>query len=279
MTTSGESRYATVNGTNLHYVEWGSPTATPVVLLHGLRAYGHWYDDFAEAAQGRYRVIAPDLRGRGASEWAKDADYGTDAYVADLEGLVDHLGLSRFVLGGHSLGGVIVAHYASRHPDRVAALLILDMSPDTDPAGVQRIRRELGETPEAFASWAEARAFLRRLHPRASDEHLATRLHWMLTEGADGKITWRFDGEIRKPRSLDPPERTWKAFEGIRCPTLLVRGALSDIVARESAEKVTRVIAGSRMVEIPEAAHMVAEDNPKAFNAAVLEFLAAQPTL
>jgi pimeloyl-ACP methyl ester carboxylesterase len=277
--TSGQSRYATVNGTNLHYVEWGPERATPIVLLHGLRAYGHWYDDFAQAAQGPYRVIAPDLRGRGASEWAKDADYTTDAYVADLEGLVDHLGLSRFILGGHSLGGVIVAHYTARHPERVAALLILDMSPDTDPKGVERIRKELSETPEEFPSRDAARAFLRRLHPRASDAHLATRLDWMLTDAPGGKVAWRFDGEIRKPRSLDPPERTWKAFEGIRCPTLLVRGALSDIVARESAEKVTRVIPGSRLVEIPGAAHMVAEDNPAAFNAAVLEFLAAQPAL
>jgi esterase len=279
MTTSGQSRYATVNGTNLHYVEWGAEGATPIVLLHGLRAYGHWYDDFAQAAQGRYRVIAPDLRGRGASEWAKDADYGTDAYVADLEGLVDHLGLSRFILGGHSLGGVIVAHYTARHPERVAALLILDMSPDTDPAGVQRIRKELSETPEEFPSRDAARAFLRRLHPRASEAHLATRLEWMLTDAPDGKIAWRFDGEIRKPRAFDPPERTWKAFEGIHCPTLLVRGALSDIVARESAEKVTKVIPGSRLVEIPGAAHMVAEDNPAAFNAAVLDFLTAQPAL
>jgi len=279
MSTSGQSRYATVNGTNLHYVEWGSPSATPIVLLHGLRAYAHWYDDFAEAAQNRYRVIAQDLRGRGASEWAKDADYSTDAYVRDLEGLTDHLGLSRFILGGHSLGGVIVANYAARHPDRVAALLILDMSPDVNPAGIERIRRELGETPEEFASWDQARAFLRRLHPRASDEHRATRLQWMLEEKPDGKIVWRFDGEIRKPRALDPPERTWAAFKGIRCPTLIVRGALSDIVALESAEKVVQTIAGSRRVEIPEAAHMVAEDNPKAFNAAVLEFLAAQPSL
>jgi esterase len=279
MSTNGQSRYATVNGTNLHYVEWGSPTATPIVLLHGLRAYAHWYDDFAEAAKDRYRVIAQDLRGRGASEWAKDADYSTDAYVRDLEGLTDHLGLSRFILGGHSLGGVIVANYAARHPDRVAALLILDMSPDVNPAGIERIRRELGETPEEFASWDQARAFLRRLHLRASDEHRATRLQWMLEEKPDGKIVWRFDGEIRKPRALDPPERTWTAFKGIRCPTLIVRGALSDIVALESAEAVVKTIAASRRVEIPEAAHMVAEDNPQAFNAAVLEFLAAQPSL
>ena len=279
MSASGQSRYATVNGTNLHYVEWGSPTATPLVLLHGLRAYGYWYDDFAEAAKDRYRVLAQDLRGRGASEWAKDADYSTDAYVRDLEGLTDHLGLRRFFLGGHSLGAVIVANYAAKHPDRVAALLILDMSPDVNPAGVERIRRELGETPEEFASWDQARAFLRRLHPRASDGHLATRLQWMLEEKANGKIVWRFDGEIRKPRALDPPERTWAAFKGIRCPALIVRGALSDIVALESAEKVVQTIPGSRRVEIPEAAHMVAEDNPEAFNAAVLEFLGAQPSV
>jgi len=278
MSTNGQSRYATVNGTSLHYVEWGPPNATPIVLLHGLRAYAHWYDDFAEAAQDRYRVIAQDLRGRGASEWAKDADYSTDAYVRDLDGLTNHLGLRRFFLGGHSLGGVIVANYAAKHPDRVAALLILDMSPDVNPAGVERIKRELGETPEEFASWDQARAFLRRLHPRASDQHLATRLQWMLEEKSNGKIVWRFDSEIRKPRALDPPERTWAAFKGIRCPTLIVRGALSDIVALEFAEKVVQTIPGSRRVEIHETAHMVAEDNPRAFNSAVLEFLAAQPS-
>jgi pimeloyl-ACP methyl ester carboxylesterase len=279
MSTSGQSRYATVNGTNIHYVEWGRQGATPILLLHGLRAYGHWYDDFAEAAKDRYRVIAPDLRGRGASEWAKDADYSTDAYVRDLAGLVDGLGLSRFILGGHSLGGVIVANYTARYPERVAALLILDMTPDVDPAGIQRIRRELAETPEEFASWDEARAFLRRLHPRASDAHRATRLPWMLEEGPGGKIVWRFDKEIRKPASLDPPERTWAAFKTLRCPTLLVRGAVSDIVAAESVQKVAAAIPASKAVEIPEAGHMVAEDNPQAFNAAVLEFLAAQPSL
>ena len=56
MATSGQSRYATVNGTNLHYVEWGAASATPIVLCHGLRAYGHWFDDFAEAARDGYRV-------------------------------------------------------------------------------------------------------------------------------------------------------------------------------------------------------------------------------
>jgi pimeloyl-ACP methyl ester carboxylesterase len=274
MSDSGRSQYATVNGAKIHYVEWGRHDAPPVVLLHGLRAYGHWFDDFAEAAHDRYRVIAPDLRGRGASDWASDADYGIDTYVRDLEGLVDHLGLARFVLGGHSLGGAIVSNYAARHPDRLAALLILEMSPDIDPAGLQRIRRELAATPEQFDSWEQARAFLRPLHARASEDHFRTRLAWMLKEASGGKIVWRLDGEIRNPsRNPDPTVRMWAALEGVRCPTLIVRGAASDIVPRESVDKMTKVIAGSRLVEIPEAAHMVAEDNPKAFNAAVLEFL------
>jgi pimeloyl-ACP methyl ester carboxylesterase len=276
MSDSGRSQYATINGAKIHYVEWGRQGAPPIVLLHGLRAYGHWFDDFAEAAHDRYRVIAPDLRGRGASDWAKDGDYGIDAYVRDLEGLVDQLGLARFILGGHSLGGAIVVNYAARHPERVAALLILEMSPDVDPAGLQRIRRELAATPEAFDSWEQARAFLRPLHARASEDHFRTRLAWMLKEAPGGKIVWRLDGAIRNPqRSLDPTAGMWAALERVRCPTLIVRGAVSDIVSRESVDQMTRIVAGSRAVEIPEAAHMVAEDHPKAFNAAVLEFLGA----
>jgi pimeloyl-ACP methyl ester carboxylesterase len=273
--SSGTSGYAVVDGLRLHYVEWGQADRPPVVLLHGLRAYGHWFDEFADVAEGSYRLIALDQRGRGSSDWAKDGVYNTDAYVADLTGLVDQLRLDRFTLIGHSMGGTNAINFAARYPERVAALVIVDSAPELDPRGLHRIRSELGATPKTFASWDEARAFIRRLHVRPSEQHIATRLAWMLKEAAPGQIAWRLDEAIFDPRMTpDPPSRTWSMLAEIRCPTLLVRGGVSDIVTAEMAERVAAAVPGARWVEVPEAGHMVLEDNPPGFNAAVMAFLA-----
>lgn len=275
MVTGARSHQLAGEGVTVHYVEWDDRDAMPVVLLHGLRAYGYWFEEFGEAEGSRYRVIAPDLRGRGESGWASDGAYTTDAYVGDLERLVGHLGLRRFALGGHSLGGVIAANYAARHADQIAALLILEMSPEVYPAGLQRIKRELEGTPAQFASWDEARAFLRRLHPRASARNLETRRRWTLKEMTGGSIGWRLDPAILNPsRTPDPPSRTWTALEALRCPMLVVRGALSDILMRDMCEKMVKLVPGSRWIEVPDAGHMVLEDNPAACTAAMLEFLA-----
>ncbi len=275
----GTSKYAVANGLRLHYVEWGEASKPPVVLLHGLRAYGHWFDEFADVAEPHYRLIALDQRGRGESDWAKDGTYNTDAYVADLAALTAELNLGRFVLIGHSMGGTNAVNYAAKYPEQVSALVIIDSAPELDQRGVQRIRRELGETPKSFASWDEARAFIRRLHVRPSDRHIATRLTWMLKETAPGRIVWRLDDAIFDPRMTpDPPARTWSMLQQIRCPTLLVRGGLSDLVTVETAGRVAATVPGGSWVEVAEAGHMVIEDNPDGFNAAVMPFLAQVTT-
>ncbi len=273
--SSGASKYADLDGLRLHYVEWGDAGHPAIVMLHGLRAYGHWFDEFAAVAEDRYRLIAPDQRGRGASDWAKDGRYNTDAYVEDLAALVDKLALDRFVLFGHSMGGTNAINYAAGHPERVSALVIIDSAPELDPRGLTRIRSELGATPKSFATWDEARDFIRRLHARPSEQHIATRLAWMLKEAEPGRIVWRLDDAIFDPRMTpDPPSRTWAMLAQICCPTLMVRGGVSDLVTREMAERVAAAVADGRCVEVPAAGHMVVEDNPDGFNAAVMAFLA-----
>jgi esterase len=185
--SGGTSKYAVANGLRLHYVEWGQPDSPVIVMLHGLRAYGHWFDEFADVAEQHYRLIALDQRGRGESDWAKDGAYTTDAYVADLAALADQLQLGRFVLMGHSMGGTNAINVTARYPQKVSALIIIDSAPEIDPRGIQRIRSELAQTPKSFATWDEARTFIRRLHVRPSDRHIATRLAWMLKEVAPGR--------------------------------------------------------------------------------------------
>ena len=107
MTTEVKPQDKTVsaNGLNIHYLDWGNPTATTMVLLHGLRGHGHSWDDVSAAFCQDFQVLAVDQRGRGETDWAKDGNYTTDAYVADLEGFCAALGLDSFVLVGHSMGG------------------------------------------------------------------------------------------------------------------------------------------------------------------------------
>lgn len=133
----------------LHYVSWGRDDAPAVVMLHGLRSYAQTWADAAHALTDRYRVVALDQRGRGASDWDPRREYYAAAYVRDLDALVRALGLRRFVLVGHSMGGANAFVYAGRDPERLAGLVIEDMGPGASigSQGSARIKRELLETP------------------------------------------------------------------------------------------------------------------------------------
>ena len=274
MQTSAVSSQLIANGLEIHYVDWGNAQATPMVLIHGLRGYAYWFDEFAQAAKQSFRVLAYDQRGRGGSEWANDGNYTREAYLADLAAFVDALDLEQMILVGHSMGALNAIHYAARHPERVLALVDVDIGPEIDPAGMARIRQELRETPERFASWAQAAAFLEERHPSATAENSETRRRWMFKEAPEGHIDWRLDPAIFDPNLRhDPPQATWSALTDIRCPTLLVRGGVSDVFSVANCEEMVARMPDSRWVEIPDAGHMVIEDNPEAFNSAVMEFL------
>jgi esterase len=265
------SQTARVDGTTLSFVTWGKPSAPPVVLIHGLRAYGEWFAPLGEALAGRAYVVAPDLRGRNLSDWAKDGDYSLEAYVRDLGGIVSQLGLKRFALGGHSLGAAITARYASENTDKVAALILYDGAPEPDMRGRQRIMDEVARTPDAFPNWAAAEAFLRTIHTRASDAHIKTRLRCMLKE-AGGSLHWRIDRACTKV-NLGPVDRAWAALRAIPCPVLHLRGEVSDILSPEIHDKMAAATPAGQKVVIPGAAHMVIEDNEAGVVKASIDFL------
>lgn len=271
---SARSTHITSRGLSLHVVEWGAEDLPAVVLLHGLRAYGHWFEEFAEAAADRFHLLALDQRGRGGSDWAPAGRYTTDDYVADIAALIEQKQLKRYALVGHSMGGTNALNYAAGCPAGLAALVIVDSAPELDPRGLARIREELGRTPGSFATKDEALAFLGPLHRRAGARSLATRLEWMLRQDAQGRWQWRIDPNIFDPRMTpDPPERSWNAIRNVTCPALIVRGSDSDLVTAECADRMAAEFRQASRAEIPDAGHMVVEDNPKAFTAAVLPFL------
>ena len=271
-----QDKIVTANGLNLHYLDWGAVGRPVVVLLHGLRGHAHSWDNFSEAMCRDYHVLALDQRGRGDSDWAGDGDYSIDAYVADLFGFCEALGLDSFILAGHSMGGRNSMVFAGRYPKSVEKLVIVDVGPVLDPRGAQRIRQEIIAVPEEFDSFEAVVEYMAKHNRYASDVVLRRRLKYATKELANGKIGWRYDLEIREQRrrGVPPPaDDLWPLLRSITCPTLIVRGADTDILAPEIAQQMLDAIADSRLVEIQRAGHMVVEDNPDDFLAAVRSFL------
>jgi esterase len=265
----------TSNGLQLHYLDWGTTGKPPLVLLHGLRGHAHSWDSFAAAICADYHVLALDQRGRGDSDWAKDGDYTTAAYVADLLGFAEALGLDSFTLAGHSMGGRNAIAFSARNPERIQKLIIVDIGPTSDPRGRERIRREIVEAPEAFDTFDAVVQVMNRQNRYASPEILQRRLRYMTQPLANGKLGWRYDPAIREQwrKGVPASEDLWPALGRITCPTLIVRGMDSDILSPEVAREMLEAMPSARVVEIQRATHMVFEDNPDDFLFAVSEFL------
>ena len=280
MTTMVQPKSQTLaaNGINLHYLDWGAPAAPPLVLLHGLRGHANVWDDVAQALCDRYHVYALDQRGRGDTDHAPGGDYSTDAFVADLAAFADALGLERFTLVGHSMGGRNSLAFAARYPRRLERLCIVDIGPTIDAAGGSRITGELRDLPPQFDTFDDALAHVQTGNRFASERVMRRRLAGQTRTLPNGKIGWQFDPAIREQRitgTAAPAVDLWPALPAIPCPTLVVRGAETDLLTPETAQRMIDALPRGELVEIARAGHMVFEDNPDDFIAAVQNWLAA----
>lgn len=262
-------------GLRLHVLRWGNPEATPLILLHGLRAYAQTWESLASALGDDFCCYALDQRGRGLSDWADSSSYHTESYVHDLEDLVAHLGLQRFALVGHSLGGANALEYARQHPGRLLALVVEDIGPGSSSVGdgAERIRREMRQTPLLFADWDAARAFWVKSRPGLSEQGLRSRLAHSMLETAQG-IVWRHDQQgIAKARLSIEPVDLWPAVRVLDCPTLFVRGGNSDFLPPATLAMMQEQNSNIRTVEIAGASHYVHDDQSDAFNRIVAGYL------
>lgn len=268
-----------VNGLRLLCRHWGDESAPAVILLHGLRGFSGTWRRLAASLAGGYHLIALDQRGRGDSDWDSGHNYYTDAYVSDLEEVVRHLALSRFALLGHSMGGTTAYVYASRHAERLAALIIEDIAPGSSirGRGADRIVAEMATLPESFGTWAEARGYWRAQRPGVSAEALEQRLAENLREASDGKIAWRYDAVgIRATRTNPDSSRTvdlWPIIGKLDIPTLVIRGERSDFCPAETVDEMCRRNARIAQVTVPNASHYVHDDAPTQFAEHVRGFL------
>ena len=284
MATHSREGWIYSEGLRLRYVEWGAADTPAIVALHGLRSFAYTWEPVALPLADRFRIIALDQRGRGQSDWDPQRRYYAEHYVRDLEALVDHLALARFVLVGHSMGGSNAFVYAGAHPDRLAGLVIEDMGPGASAggAGAERIRRELLATPTRFADWDAAAAFWRSQRPNVPDAAIAARVQHSMKRDDDGAVVWRHDAEgIAAARLAATPQQLvdlWPHVDSLRVPTLLLRGARSDFLTAETARAMVQRCPAIRLVEVPDASHYVHDDNLAGFEAALHAYL-AEPSL
>ncbi len=277
--TTGADFFTRLNGLQAHYVQWGDPQAPAIVLLHGLRSYARTWEPVAAALSDRYRLIALDHRGRGESDWDPAEEYVTGSYVSDLEQFADTLGLTRFVLAGHSMGGTNAIVYAARHPERVRLLVIEDIGPGSSAAtmGAERVKRELAETPREFATLAAARAYWRGVRPGISEEALRSRVRHTLRQDPSGRWVWKFDleGIARSRLHADPARQIdlWPHVAALRCPALVLRGEQSDFLPTRTCEEMATRQPLLSWTEIPGAGHYVHDDNLDGYLAALCSFL------
>ncbi len=263
-----------LRGLRFHYLDWGSEGKPPFVCLHGGAQTAHSWDDFAPLMREHYHVYALDQRGHGDSDWAPDGDYSRQTQCEDLAAFVSALGLGPFILAGLSLGGINAITYTARYPEKVRALIIVDVGPEIEERGRKNIQGFLSDIDELDS----VETFVERAHrfnPRRSLENLRQRLSHNLRQLPSGRWTWKFDqrGLRAGLRSGLEPEGLWEDVSKIRCPTLIVRGAQSDILSPKAAERLRAALPQSRLAVVPGAGHSVMGDNPEGFALVVREFL------
>ncbi|HWF00872.1 MAG TPA: alpha/beta hydrolase [Caulobacteraceae bacterium] len=264
-----------LRGLRFHYRDWAATKsgARDLVLLHGLSGHARSWDHFASHMSDRYRVIALDQRGHGESGWAEAGAYAIGDMADDFAAFVSAMGLADFTLLGLSMGGMVTIDYAGRRPAGLAAAVIVDIGPEIVTSGVQRIQTGM-RANDVFASKDEAFAAARAANAVPPEAHHRARSDANLMRTEDGRWTFRFDRAFRagalRPRDV---EGSWRSCSQIAVPTLVMRGADSDILSPEIAERMIEVIPRAELVEVPAAGHAIPLDNPEGFLAAARGWL------
>lgn len=277
---AGIAHFVQLDGLRFHYVAWGPQDAPAVVCLHGLRSYARTFEPLALALADRFRIVALDQRGRGLTDWDPERNYHARRYAQDIGDFVDALGLDTVHLLGHSMGGINALVYSLTQGHRLRSLILEDSGPGASRSseGAARINAELARTPADFADWGEARRFWRAIRPNVTEAAIDSRVANSLHE-TGGRVTWRHDQAGITHCRLHPSQPDidlWPCVQAIGCPTLLLRGADSDYLSRDTFARMQTANANIAGVEIAGAGHYVHDDKPVAFIAAVQSFLARQ---
>lgn len=268
--------FVEANGIRHHLTARGTPGSPVVMMLHGLAGQARVFDTIANRLAVKHHVYCLDVRGRGESAWGPPSGYSIDTYVEDLEAVRDALGLQRMSMVGTSMGGLITMQYAPKHPERVARVVLNDVGPEVDPEGLKRILSYVGSAPEMFADMkAVVRYYKEHYGPMVEhlpDDQVSEFARHNVRKSDSGVYVWKMDPAVRTTVAAPPAVDSWDALKGIKCPTLVIRGANSDVLSADVAARMLAALPGSKLVEIPGVGHAPVLSEPVAVKA-LEEFL------
>jgi len=244
------------------YTEWGERDNPKVlVCAHGLTRNGRDFDDLARAMAADYRVICPDVVGRGRSDWLRDsAHYVFPQYVADLMVLLARLDVDRVHWLGTSMGGLLGMWIASQDDSPISRLVLNDVGPLIPVASLQLIGDYVGRAPK-FATYEDAEKYVRLVSEpfgHLTDAQWRHLTEYSLQRADDGRLEMRYDPAIGDPfrRQISVGDvDLWPIYDAIRCPTLVVRGADSTVLTRATLQEMASRGPRPQTVEIPGVGH------------------------
>lgn len=244
----------------------------PILCLPGLTRNARDFENLAARLAPRWRVICPDLRGRGDSAYAKNsATYQPLQYLEDLEALLEDAGIARFVAIGTSLGGLLTMLLAATGAERIAGAVLNDIGPELDPVGLARIVDYVGQG-RSFPTWMHAARALQDSHAAAFPGFGIT--EWLamakrvMTLGQSGRIVFDYDMKIAEPfaqTATGGAPDLWPAYEALAGrPLLVLRGELSDLFSDATLAAMARRVPGTETLTLAEVGHAPTLDEPEA---------------
>lgn len=278
--------YTSADGLKLHYRDYPGPKSPDltVVCIPGLTRNARDFEDLAPHLAQRYRVLCAELRGRGLSDYASDPmSYVPPVYVRDIAELLKAADLKYTALIGTSLGGIISMILAATMPQKILGVVLNDIGPEIDPAGLARIASYVGKT-KPIANWDEAVAAVRMIDGKIFPDYLTNEI-WLkmarrrFIEQADGSLRPDYDLNISKPFS-DSTEAVnlWPFLDALKgIPALGIRGETSDLLSPEIFAQMKKTLPHMLQVTVPNHGHAPHLDEPEALGA-IDTFLQALPT-
>jgi len=276
-----EGKWQSEDGLSLYYRDYpGGNGKPPLLCLHGLTRNARDFEPFAERFAGEWRLIVPDMRGRGHSEYSRDsASYALGMYVADVTSLLRHLDCGPVVIVGTSMGGMIAMQIAVETAWPLAAVVVNDIGPELESEGLERIREVVGQGG-SFETWMHAARHLRdqagRTHPDYQiGDWLAYAKRVMVLAG-NGRIVFDYDMKIAEPFAATDAANIdlWPAFRALRdVPTLALRGQLSDLLSAATLKAMKAEMPAIKTVTVKRVGHPPTLAEPDA-QKAIASFLA-----
>ena len=272
-----QSRNLVLNGLRFHALEWGDPSAPPMLFLHGGNQTAHSWDLVSLVLASRYHIIAIDQRGHGDTEWPRDATSNRFHMADDARRVIEIMGLRDPIVFGHSMGGSATMTLLIQNPGIARKAVLVDIAPETAPGGRAQIQQFVRSARE-FDSIEQYVERVAAYDPFRTPEHITRTVRYNLLQRVDGKYVSKhspFRHLTEGEGSAAVPRVTFEDVRGMTCPVLITRGEHSPLLLPELAQRFVEALPNGRLVTIPRCGHNVHSQNTAGFLAEVIPFLEA----